>query len=53
MEALTGVGAALLRGEKAEGGENRGPVYLIFDYEKRSPLTGDAGLSWWEEEPKR
>lgn len=53
VEALTGEGAALLRGEKAEAGENRGPVYLIFDYEKRSPLTGDAGLSWWEEEPKR
>ena len=53
VEALTGEGAALLRGEKAEAGKNRGPVYLIFDYEKRSPLTGDAGLSWWEEEPKR
>lgn len=53
VEALTGEGAALLQGEEAEAGKNRGPVYLIFDYEKRSPLTGDAGLSWWEEEPKR
>ena len=44
VEALTGEGAALLRGEKAEAGENRGPVYLIFDYEKRSPLTGDCLL---------
>ena len=40
-------------GRKGRGRRNRGPVYLIFDYEKRSPLTGDAGLSWWEEEPKR
>ena len=53
VEALSGEEAALLRGEKAEAGKNRGPAYLIFDYEKRSPLTGDAGLSWWEEEPKR
>ena len=43
VEALSRENAAALFGEQD-------PIYLIFDYEKRNPLTGDACLSVWREE---
>ena len=43
VEALSRENAAALFGEQD-------PLYLIFDYEKRNPLTGDACLSVWREE---
>ena len=43
VEALSRENAAVLFGEQD-------PIYLIFDYEKRNPLTGDACLSVWREE---
>ena len=43
MEALSRENAAALFGEQDL-------IYLIFDYEKRNPLTGDACLSVWREE---
>ena len=43
VEALSRENAAALFGEQDL-------IYLIFDYEKRNPLTGDACLSVWREE---
>ncbi len=43
VEALSRENAAVLFGEQDL-------IYLIFDYEKRNPLTGDACLSVWREE---
>ena len=43
VEALSRENAAALFGEQDL-------IYLIFDYEKRNPMTGDACLSVWREE---
>ena len=37
----------------AEGASDGNPAYLVFDYETRDPLTGDAYLWRWTEEEQR
>ena len=38
---------------EALAGEDGSPLYLVFDYEKRNPLTRDACVWQWKEEQKR
>ena len=38
---------------EALAGEDGRPLYLVFDYEKRNPLTRDAFVWQWKEEQKR